>query len=223
MNPSSGRLPLRLHALRLLATLVVANVFRFRGLTGLRLFRAAMASIFGRLAPRYDEMWSRLPGGLETYTAPLRQALQDPLIGEPPRRVLDVGCGTAVASRMVAERFAGVPIVGLDLAPAMLRQARLVWADRSPALVCVAGDAASPPFAPGSFDLVVVMNAPPEPEAVREMLAPGGRALFAYSLPYTPLVRPAIRRRLSEAGFARASVRPSGLGVLAIAHRDEGT
>ncbi len=222
MSHSSGRLPLALHAFRLLATLAVGCVFRFRRLTRLRLFRAAMAALFGRLAPRYDEMWERIPGGWETYTAPLRQALCDPIIGEAPRSVLDVGCGTAVASRAVAERFAGTPIVGLDLAPAMLHQARLLWADRRPALVCVAGDGASPPFAPGSFDLVVVMNAPPEPEAVRELLAPGGRAVFAYSLPYTPMVRPAIRRRLAEAGFARASVRPSGLGVLVIAHRDEG-
>jgi SAM-dependent methyltransferase len=222
MPTATDRLPLKLHAFRLLATLAVACAFRFRGLTRHRLFRAAMASIFGRLAPRYDAMWGRMAGGWEAYTAPLRQALQDPLVGEPPGRVLDVGCGTAAASRAVAERFAGVPIVGLDLSPAMLRQARLIWADRRPGLLCVAGDAASPPFAPGSFDLVVVMNAPPEPEAVRDVLAPGGRAVFAYSLPYTPVVRPAIRRRLAEAGFARAYVRPSGLGVLVIAHRDEG-
>ncbi|MFQ5893867.1 MAG: class I SAM-dependent methyltransferase [Nitrospinota bacterium] len=117
------------------------------------------------------------------------------------------------------EHFAATSPVALDIAPAMLHQARLLWAGRRPPLACVAGDAASPPFAPGSFDLVVVMNAPPEPEAVREMLVPQGRAVFAYSLPYTPVVRPHIRRRLAKAGFALTTVRPSGLGVLVIARR----
>jgi SAM-dependent methyltransferase len=132
-----------------------------------------------------------------------------------------MACGTARASRLVVERFPEATVVGLDLALPMLGQARGLWAERQPAFRAVAGDAASPPFRPGSFDLVVVMNGPPEPEAVRELLAPGGRAVFAYSFPYTPVVRPRARRRLKEAGFALVTVRPSGLGTLVIARKED--
>jgi SAM-dependent methyltransferase len=223
-NPHSERLPLSLHAVRLLASAAVAGAFRCKRLTRFRLFRALMAFIFGRLAHRYEEIWSRLPGGgWRTMVTPLREALSDPLIGPPPRRFLDIACGTARASRLAAGRFPEVTLVGLDLALPMLRQARILWGeDRSPVHL-VAGDAASPPFAPGSFDLVVVMNGPPEPEAVRGLLAPGGWAVFAYSFPYSPAVRPHIRRRLKEAGFAFATIRPSGLGVLAMARTDAAT
>ncbi|MCZ6700981.1 MAG: class I SAM-dependent methyltransferase [bacterium] len=202
--------------------MAVLAVFRWRRLTRLRLFRAAMGAVFGRLAPRYEALWGRLPGGWETLEAPLRQALGDYLIGPAPRRVLDMCCGTARASRLLLERYPATTPVALDISPAMLEQARVLWAGRRPDLARVAGDAASPPFAPGSFDMVVVMNAPPEPEAVIELLAPRGRAIFAYSLPYTPMVRPTVRRRLAQAGFNLTAVRPSGLGVLIIAQRDEG-
>ncbi|MCH6566843.1 MAG: class I SAM-dependent methyltransferase [Nitrospinae bacterium] len=221
MSPSFSRIPLTTHAIRILATVAVLAVFRWRRLTRLRLFRAAMGAIFGRLAPRYEALWGRLPGGWETLEAPLRQALGDHLIGPAPRRVLDMCCGTARASRLLLERFPATTPVALDISPAMLEQASVLWAGRRPDLACVAGDAASPPFAPGSFDMVVVMNAPPEPEAVIELLAPRGRAIFAYSLPYTPMVRPSVRRRLALAGFNLTAVRPSGLGVLIIAQRDE--
>ncbi len=222
MSPSFSRIPLTTHATRILATVAVLAVFRWRRLTRLRLFRAAMGAVFGRLAPRYETLWGRLPGGWETLEAPLRQALGDYLIGPAPRRVLDMCCGTARASRLLLERYPATTPVALDISPAMLEQARVLWAGRRPDLARVAGDAASPPFAPGSFDMVVVMNAPPEPEAVIELLAPRGRAIFAYSLPYTPMVRPSVRRRLAQAGFNLTAVRPSGLGVLIIAQRDEG-
>ena len=222
MSPSFSRIPLTTHATRVLATVAVLAVFRWRRLTRLRLFRAAMGAVFGRLAPRYETLWGRLPGGWETLEAPLRQALGDHLIGPAPRRVLDMCCGTARASRLLLERFPATTPIALDISSAMLDEARVLWAGRRPDLACVAGDAASPPFAPGSFDMVVVMNAPPEPEAIIEFLAPRGRAIFAYSLPYTPMVRPSVRRRLALAGFNLTAVRPSGLGVFIIAQRDEG-
>ena len=214
------RLPLKLHVTRLLATLAVVTVFRWRRFTRLKLFRAAMGAVFGRLAPRYEDLWKRAPGGWATATTPLREALGDRILGGPPRRVLDVACGTARASSVVTEHFPEADLFGLDLAPAMLRKARAIWPESLPPLHLLVGDAGCPPFAPGSFDLVVVMNAPPEPEAVRELLAPKGRAIFAYSMPYAAAVRPHVRRRLLGAGFALVTARPSGLGVLIIAALD---
>lgn len=67
---------------------------------------------------------------------------------EPGARVLDVGCGPAVAARDVAS--IGATYTGLDLNAPSLTQARAA----APALELVLGDANSLPFADSSFDLV---------------------------------------------------------------------
>jgi SAM-dependent methyltransferase len=92
----------------------------------------------------------------------------------PSERALDVACGPGIVLRALAET--GAFAVGIDLTPAMLREAH----DSGGALV--AGDAASLPFADAAFDLVVSRNAThhlPDPAAVfREcarVLKPGGR------------------------------------------------
>jgi SAM-dependent methyltransferase len=92
----------------------------------------------------------------------------------PEERVLDLACGPGIVLRALAE--AGASAVGIDLTPAMLREAR----GKGAALV--AGDAAALPFADGAFDLVVSRNVThhlPDPGAVfREcarVLRRGGR------------------------------------------------
>jgi ubiquinone/menaquinone biosynthesis C-methylase UbiE len=66
------------------------------------------------------------------------------------RLVLDVGCGTGVVTEEIARRTGG-QVVGLDLAPAMIRFA----ADGVDGVQWVVGDAHDLPFPAETFDLVL--------------------------------------------------------------------
>lgn len=70
-----------------------------------------------------------------------------------PQRILDLGCGTGFFSRELAIMYPKAQIVGLDLAQAMLMQARKKqgWRRRWP---LVAADMLHMPFVTGAFDLV---------------------------------------------------------------------
>lgn len=61
----------------------------------------ARANSFGTDAERYDR-------ARPTYPA----ALVDDLVADKPSRVLDVGCGTGIASRLLTER--GCKVVGIE-------------------------------------------------------------------------------------------------------------
>ena len=70
-----------------------------------------------------------------------------------PKRILDLGCGTGFFSRELAIRFPKAEIFGLDLAPAMLQEAKKKqsWFRKWP---LIAADMRYLPFATGLFDLV---------------------------------------------------------------------
>lgn len=70
-----------------------------------------------------------------------------------PRVVLDAGCGTAVTTAELAQRYPQAEVVGLDFAHGMLRHAsgQGGWA-RAPQWVC--GDVEALPLASQSVDLV---------------------------------------------------------------------
>ncbi len=81
-----------------------------------RLFRRPLRAQFDALAPDWDGIVG--PEAL----APLSLALAR--LDTAPARALDLGTGTGKAARLVAERFAEADVVGVDLAPAMVEQAR---------------------------------------------------------------------------------------------------
>jgi len=98
-------------------------------------------------------------------------------------RVLDVGCGTGVVTRLAAERT-GSRVAGLDLNPGMLAVARSV----TPAEMSIDWHEASAetiPLPDEDFDVVLcqmtLQFVPDKPAAVREMhrvLVPGGRLVL---------------------------------------------
>lgn len=75
------------------------------------------------------------------------------LVKLQPEVILDIGCGTGVATAALAKRYKKSRIIALDFASAMLKQTRrhASWR-RKPACVC--GDAEQLPIADASVDLI---------------------------------------------------------------------
>lgn len=80
-----------------------------------------------------------------------------------PSRVADLGCGTGTLTQLLAGE--GYVVDGVDFSEEMLRRART----KVPSATFVLGDAAEPPLAPGTYDVVLcrhVLWALPDPGAV---------------------------------------------------------
>jgi ubiquinone/menaquinone biosynthesis C-methylase UbiE len=94
--------------------------------------------------------------------------------------VLEVGCGTGVLTRALAQLPAVASVIGVDVAPSLLERARQLASDL-PAIESREGDARSLPFEDEAFDVVVfdsTLSHVPGPErALAEafrVLRPGG-------------------------------------------------
>ncbi|WP_445158364.1 class I SAM-dependent methyltransferase [Halomonas sp. E14] len=101
-------------------------------------------------------------------------------------RVLDVGCGTGGASRLLAEAY-GCVVTGIDITAAFIEVAE--WLSRATGLGeatrFLAGDAAQVPLADASVEVIwcqhALMNMPHVEQVLaewRRLLAPGGRVLL---------------------------------------------
>jgi len=69
-----------------------------------------------------------------------------------PATILDMGCGTGSASRLLAAQFQPARVIALDWAPSMLKQVK--DADPATAVTQLCADMHSLPFASRSIDLV---------------------------------------------------------------------
>jgi SAM-dependent methyltransferase len=153
------------------------------------------------------------------------------LTPRPGWRVADLGCGAAPGLRYFAQR--SVDAIGVDVAPAALRQARaLLPVSR---LVC-ADLGAGLPFRDGALDLIILREVIEHVEPVaallaecRRLLAPNGAVVLTTPNLWDarrPVLRllgrtwsgdadpthvrlfdpPSLRRELAAAGFARVRV-----------------
>lgn len=133
---------------------------------------------YDRLAPVYDENWAYSPDFLEWMNGCILARLQV----DPGDRVLDVGCGTGLYARQLAERAGSV--VCVDPSARMLEQI-----PDDPRLVAV--QASAEDLAPGSpllpvdrFEAILVKEAIHHVadrgaviDGLARLLAPGGRLL----------------------------------------------
>jgi malonyl-CoA O-methyltransferase len=153
--------------------------------------RQAIRAAFEKAAPSYDEA--------AFLQQEIGRRLDEKLdiMKLNPQRILDAGCGTGFALPLLNRRYPDAGLVGLDLAHAMLAEARKrlpkpsllervggLFAARHAPLAC--GDISRLPFARDSFDLAwssLALQWLDEPEAVftemRRVLRPGGLLLFA--------------------------------------------
>lgn len=140
-----------------------------------------------------------IPENYERYFVPaigrpIAQDLIDVAGLRPGERVLDVGCGTGVVTRLAAQRVdPGGTVAGLDVNPGMLAVAKSVTS-RAAAIEWHEASADAMPFADGSFEVVLCQMSlqfvPDRLRALREMhrvLAPGGRLALNLPGPAAPL------------------------------------
>jgi SAM-dependent methyltransferase len=94
-----------------------------------------------------------------------------------PERILDLGTGAGGTAALLAERFSGAEVIGLDGSRAMVRVAASKYT--APNLRFVKGDLRRLPFGDGEFDLVTAHNALPEPRELGRVCCLDGFALLA--------------------------------------------
>jgi SAM-dependent methyltransferase len=180
-----------------------------------RFFRPLVRKQFDAIAGSWDTM--RDP----THLAPYEAALA--AVEPPPSKALDLGTGTGQGAFAIARRFPHTQVVGVDLAEGMLAEARR----KTPAELVErvrfeSGDASALPFADGSFDVAAHANMIPFFDELERVLAPGGQAVFAFSLgPRTPIyVTPErLKEELGRRGFTEFAEFTAGKGTALLARK----
>jgi SAM-dependent methyltransferase len=180
-----------------------------------RLFRGPLRLQFDRLAPVWDSM--RTPDSLASF----ERALEE--IEEAPQRALDLGTGTGAGAFAIARRFPQAEVVGVDLAPAMLAEARrLTPPELAGRVRFEQADASRLPYDDGSFDLIALANMIPFFAELDRLLAPRGSVIFSFSGgAETPIWVPPerIRAELSRRGFSEFADFAVGRGTSLLARR----
>jgi SAM-dependent methyltransferase len=161
------------------------------------LLRRPVRRQFDRLAPVWDAC--RVPDHLAGFRAGLDA------VPIEPRHILDLGSGTGDSAVHMARRWPAAEVVGVDLAPGMVDEARRkLPAELTSRVRFDEADAARLPYEDGAFDLVALANMIPFFDELARVVAPGGYIVFGYSLgPRTPIYVPPerLRAELGRRGF----------------------
>jgi SAM-dependent methyltransferase len=162
-----------------------------------RIFRGRLRTMFDGLAPT----WETRIG--PHHLGAIELALEDV---PAPSRILDLGTGTGVVALALADRYPEGEVLGVDLSPGMIEEAR---GKVTPALEgrvrFEVGDASALAYPDGSFHLVVLSNMIPFYDELARIVAPGGTLVFSFSRgAETPIYVPSERSReeLGRRGFA---------------------
>jgi ubiquinone/menaquinone biosynthesis C-methylase UbiE len=161
-----------------------------------RVFRGPFRNMFDGLA----STWQTRIGPHHLWALDL--ALEDV---PSPRHVLDLGTGTGVVALALAARYPEARVVGIDLSPAMIEEARTkVPPELAGRLRFEVGDASALECADGDFDLVVLSNMIPFADELARVVEPEGTLVLSFSRgAETPIYVPSerLRRELGGRGF----------------------
>jgi SAM-dependent methyltransferase len=134
---------------------------------------------FVTVAPLYDELMFGVP--YDDWVGYLHRLFEQWQVS--PKRVLDLACGTGNVSEILAKE--GCAVVGVDIAPAMIAEARRKAAESKLPLLYYVQDAAELTLPSKDFDLCVSLNYILQPERlalaiqrVAEHLRPEGLFIF---------------------------------------------
>jgi ubiquinone/menaquinone biosynthesis C-methylase UbiE len=177
-----------------------------------RLFRGPLTRSFDRLAPEWETRIS------DERLRPMTAALD--AVPAPPRRVLDVGTGTGRVARVAAGRWPEAEVVGVDVSPGMIDEARKLGGE----VRYDVADSERLPYGDGSFDLLTLSNMIPFFDELARVTAPGGHVAVAYSLGastpiYVPLGR--VRSELERRGFVHVADFAPGPGLALLARKQD--
>lgn len=180
-----------------------------------RLFRGLLRRQFQNLAPGWDELRG------SDHLAPFERALG--AVQPTPRRALDLGTGTGQGAFALARRFPEAEVVGVDLAPGMIVEAkRKTPGELRRRLRFEVADASCLPYEDGTFDLVGLANMIPFFDELARVVAPGGSVVFGFSSgPQTPIYVPEerLREELERRGFAQFASFAAGSGTAFLARK----
>ncbi len=177
-----------------------------------RLFRGTMMRSFDKLAPEWERRIS------DERLAPMKVALGG--LAEPPATVLDLGTGTGRVARIVAEAWPQAKVVGADLSPGMIDEARRLGGD----VHYDVADANALPYDDGAFELVTLSNMIPFFDEIARVTAPGGSVIVAYTMGdrtpiYVPFTR--VRSELERRGFSHVADFDAGTGTALLAKKGD--
>jgi ubiquinone/menaquinone biosynthesis C-methylase UbiE len=177
-----------------------------------RVFRGPLTRGFDKLAPTWETRIS------EERLRPMRAALA--AVPEAPRRALDVGTGTGRVARVLADLWPDAEVVGADVSPGMIEEARRL----DERVRFDVADSAALPYPDDEFDLVTLNNMIPFFDEVSRVTAPGGHIAVAFSMGaetpiYVPLAR--VRSELERRGFAHVADFAEGPGTALLARNAE--
>ena len=177
-----------------------------------RLFRGPMTRSFDRLAPTWEGRIS------DERLAPIKVALGG--IAEPPATVLDLGTGTGRVARVVAEAWPQSKVVGADISPGMIEEARRLGGN----VEYDVADATALPYADNAFELVTLSNMIPFFDELARVTAPGGSVIVAFTMGdrtpiYVPFAR--VRSELERRGFSHVADFDAGTGTALLAKKDD--
>jgi SAM-dependent methyltransferase len=104
-------------------------------------------SVWNSPAGRYDDISRSIADAIEHAAERLGP--------KPGERILDLATGTGWGSRVIAQRFPGVKVIGADIADQMLDYARSTAERQKLDVEYLHADAENLPFPHGAFDAVV--------------------------------------------------------------------